>query len=274
MPLISLPSGEFYYESHGEGEPVVFVSGLGGDHGDWDWQLPSHTARHRCIVFDHRLIGTSRPAETAVAAVPYTLELLSADLASLLDGLGIEKAHIVGASMGGAVAQLFALSVPDRVTSLSLHSTLARASALLRLKLATQIELLKKLEVGEVLRSLAPLIWSEETLTQRQGVIEKFRASRSARGPGPSREVYALQAKALREFDVTGRLVGVTTPTLVTAGSDDALILPDDSRLIHRAISGSEFHLFAGCGHAALMEKADEFNAVSLDFLKRHGGRA
>jgi pimeloyl-ACP methyl ester carboxylesterase len=248
----------------------VFVSGLGGDHGDWGLQLPSHGKRFRCLVYDHRMIGQSRP-ESAPGG-PCTISLLAADLAELLGALGIRQAHVVGASMGGAVALAFALDFPRMVRSLGLHSTLARTSALFRLKLAVQRELLGKLEVAEVLYSLAPLIWSEETLTRRPQVIERFRESRRERGPLPTREAYDAQARALMEFDVLARLGEIRVPTLVTAGSDDALILPADSLLIHRGVRGSEMHVFEGCGHAALAEKAEEFNAVSMDFLARQGG--
>jgi 3-oxoadipate enol-lactonase len=273
MAMIALGEDQFYYETHGEGQPALFISGLGGDHDDWHWQLPAHAAALRCIVFDNRMVGKSGAGWSRETHAPYTLELLASDAARLLDALGIERAHVIGASMGGAIALHFALTYPRKVISLSLHSTIARTSALFRLKLATQVELLKKLEVRELLLSLAPWIWSEETLVHRRAVIESFRALRTARGLGLTREAYLLQAAALMEFDVLARLKELAVPVLVTAGSEDALIPPGESRLIHDAVIGSEFHVFPGCGHASLMENADQFNDVSLGFLGRNGGR-
>ena len=176
--------------------------------------------------------------------------------------------------MGGAIAQRLALDHPGRLLSLSLHSTLARMSARSRLRFETQLQLLEKVEVLDVLMSLAPMIWSERTLTERFHVIEAFRAARKEGGEIVSKEVYRLQLRALLGTDLLSRLGEIPVPVLVTAGADDLLIPPAESRLIHEAIPASRYHVFAGCGHATTMENARGFNMVSLDFLKKQAGRA
>jgi pimeloyl-ACP methyl ester carboxylesterase len=274
MPLIGVPTTTLYYETHGKGQPVLFVSGLGGDHNDWNWQLPSHAAEFQCILFDNRLVGKSRDEKAAAASSPYTIEALATDMANLLEALQIARAHVVSSSMGGAIAQMFALKYPRKALSLSLHSTIARTGELFRAKLQAQVELLKKLEVHELLFSLAPWIWSEETLRDRPATIESFRAFRKACGLAVSKEVYRMQAIALMEFDVAARLCEIAVPVLVTAGADDILIPPSESRRIHDAIAGSEFQVFPGCGHASLVEKPEQFNAVSLGFLRAAGRTA
>ncbi len=273
MPKILLGNDEFYYEQTGRGEPVVFISGMGGDHSDWRWQLPSHSRHFRCLCFDNRGIGESAGAAAGLGSGSYTLELLAKDVARLMDALGLEKAHIVGASMGGAIAQRFALDHPGRLLSLSLHSTLGRVSSLTRLKFDTQLYLLQKLEVVDVLMSLAPMIWAERTLSERRHIIEAFRSARREKGLPVGKEVYRLQAQALLGADFLPRLGEIRVPVLVTAGAEDGLIPAHESRLIHKAIPGSEYHLFAGCGHASTMENSRGFNAVSLKFLKKHGGQ-
>jgi pimeloyl-ACP methyl ester carboxylesterase len=122
--------------------------------------------------------------------------------------------------------------------------------------------------------SIAPMIWSERTLSQRPRVIEAFRAARRERGLQVSKEVYRLQATALLTADFLPRLGEISVPVLVTAGAEDGLIPTGESRLIHRAIPGSELHVFAGCGHASSIETTRGFNTVSLRFLQKNRGRA
>ena len=274
MPTVEARNGTFYYEKRGKGEALFFISGMGGDHRDWRWQLPSHAKHFTCYTFDCR--GSGRSAAAAAGHTPgtYTVELLADDLAGIMDALGIEKAHILGGSMGGVVAQAFALGYPERTVSLSLHSTFARVTGKMRAQFETELYLLGKLEVGDVLMSLAPLIWSERTLTERRYIIEKFRSDRRSAGIAVDRNVYGLQARLVLGVDYLGRLGGIKVPVLVTTGLDDGLVPPEESRLIHKAIPGSTLRVFPGCGHAVTAENPRGFNTVSLRFLKELRGRA
>lgn len=273
MPEMTLGRDTFHYETRGSGEPLIFISGMAGDHSAWDMQLSSHAKHYTCVTFDNRGIGGSADAAKGYSAETYTPELLADDVARLMDALGIGKAHIVGASMGGVIAQAFALSHPQRMVSLSLHSTFARVNGKMRCRFETELFLLKKVEVIDVLTSLAPLIWSERTLSERSHIIENFRASRKTKGMPVSKEVYELQGQAIMKTDFLSRLGQITVPVLITTGTDDGLVPPEESRLIHKAIPGSEYHLFSGCGHAVTFENPRGFNLVSLRFLRKHGGR-
>jgi pimeloyl-ACP methyl ester carboxylesterase len=274
MPEIKLGDDVFFYKQVGQGEPLVFISGLAGDHTAWDSQLASHARHFRCITFDNRGIGGSAKAMAGLGPESYTLKLLGDDVARLMDALGIAKAHVAGASMGGEIAQYFAINHPERLLSLSLHSTMGRVNAHTKLKFDVQLYLLQKLEVMDVQMSIAPMIWSEETLSKRYHVIEAFRAARKNAGPPASKEAYRLQSLALLGMDTLPRLGEIRVPVLVTAGADDGLVPASESALIHKAIPGSEYHVFKGCGHATTVENARGFNTVSLKFLKRCGGTA
>ncbi len=274
MPEIKLGNDVFFYKQSGQGEPLIFISGLAGDHSAWDSQVPSHARHFRCITFDNRGIGGSAKAMAGLGPEDYTLKLLGDDVAHLMDALKIEKAHIAGASMGGAIAQRFAIDHPGRLLSLSLHSTYARINAHTKLKFDVQLYLLQKLEVMDVQMSIAPMIWSEETLTKRFHIIEAFRAARKNAGPLASKETYRLQSLALLGMDFYPRLGEIRVPVLVTAGADDGLVPAAESALVHKAIPGSEYHVFRGCGHATTVENTRGFNTVSLKFLKRCGGTA
>lgn len=274
MPNIEVRNETFYYEKRGIGEALFFISGMGGDHRDWRWQLPSHARHFTCYTFDCRGAGISAAAALGQTADTYTAELLADDLAGIMDALGIGKAHILGGSMGGVVAQAFALRHPERLLSLSLHSTFARVTGKMRAQFETELYLLKKLEVGDVLMSLAPLIWAERTLTERLYIIDKFRADRRSGGIAVDKKVYELQGRLVLKVDYLSRLGSIKVPVLVTTGLDDGLVPPVESRLIHEAIPGSRLKVFAGCGHAVTVENPRGFNTVSLKFLKAQEGRA
>ncbi len=263
---------DLYYEIHGKGEPVIFISGLGSDHSLWHWQLPEYSQEFQCVVFDNRGIGRSTAGKECLTEEKYTLNILADDIAALMDKLEIEKAHIFGVSLGGIIAQQFAVMYPERLKTLSLHSTLGKSSTLFSLYFRSQTTLLDKLSVEELLLSQAPQIWSEETLEKRFDLITEFRNLKKDSVCPVSKEVYVLQVATCMNFNFLPQLGSLSVPVLVTAGSEDILILPRNSEAIHKAIPGSEYVVFDGCGHAALMEKYQEFNTVTLNFLKNNRG--
>ncbi|MBI9106637.1 MAG: alpha/beta hydrolase [Spirochaetales bacterium] len=269
MPKASVGGDEIYYEIYGEGEPVIFISGLGSDHTLWHWQVAEYSKEFQCIFFDNRGVGESTISPHYLNEDRLTMELLSEDVAGLMEQLEIEKAHIVGASMGGIIAQYFALAHPEKVITLSLHSTLAKSSPLVNMHFKTQIDLLQRLSMGELLISLAPVIWAEETLTSRLDLLKEFRSLKKDSVLPISKALYILQAHSCLYFDLLSQISKIDIPVLVTAGAEDILIHPRNSILIHHTITGSKYIEFEGCGHAALMEKHKEFNLRTMDFIRK-----
>ncbi|MEE8470206.1 MAG: alpha/beta hydrolase [Dehalococcoidia bacterium] len=121
MPTARIGDINVYYETYGEGQPLLLIAGLGADLTGWILQIPEFSRKYRVIVFDSR--GSGR---TDAPDMPYSIEMLADDTAGLLDALGVEKAHILGLSMGGCIAQELALKYPQRVKGLILAATLAR----------------------------------------------------------------------------------------------------------------------------------------------------
>ena len=131
MPFVRSHDTEIYYESQGEGPAILFAHGGGGNAASWFAQVAHFRASHRCIAFDHRGFGRSR-----WQAERFEPDLYADDARSVLDALGVERAHVSGLSLGSAVAQEMALRHPDRVATLQLHATWGRADEGFRSTLA------------------------------------------------------------------------------------------------------------------------------------------
>src|SRR5262245_40213109 len=122
MPKISLDGADFYYEMHGNGTPVVLVPGLGGIGSYWRPQVEALSTHFRVVLDDHRGVGRSTPVSGAQCVAQ-----MAADVRRLLDALGIARAHLVGHSLGGAVAQVLAIESPERLSSLVLCASWSKA---------------------------------------------------------------------------------------------------------------------------------------------------
>src|SRR5687768_10341378 len=121
MPNVALPGVDLYYADDGQGPPIVWLQGLGADHAAWTAQVFAFQSQFRCLRPDTRATGRTRDD-----GGPFTTADLARDIVALLDHLGIDAAHVVGLSFGGAIAQSVAIDFPDRVRRLVLAATFAR----------------------------------------------------------------------------------------------------------------------------------------------------
>src|ERR1700761_2866889 len=139
MPRISIGECSLYYERQGMGFPVLFISGLGGYASFWQDQVGAFAKRFEVITFDHRGIGQSDPARMG-----YTVERMTVDAIALLDALEIRRAHVIGHSTGGAVAQVMAIERPNRLASVVLSATWTKADAYFRRLYGLRKEILER----------------------------------------------------------------------------------------------------------------------------------
>jgi pimeloyl-ACP methyl ester carboxylesterase len=263
MPIQPIRSTDLYYELSGAGPPLVFISGLGSDHSAWDLQAPEFAQSYQCLTYDHRGIGSSPLGDLPE---PYRIELLADDLAELLDRLELDRVHMLGQSMGGTVAQAFALRYPERLLSLSLHVTWARAGARLRLILEEQLHYLELLDLPEVVRMLGPYVWSNAMLTDQMDVIRDFRQQR--RDATVPVETYRLQLRACLELDLLDRLSSLSVPALVTGAEEDWLVSAGHAREIASVLPNCRYHEFKQCGHAVSLERAVEFREITTAWIE------
>jgi pimeloyl-ACP methyl ester carboxylesterase len=254
-----------HYVEAGTGDPLVLIMGLGGDHLAWAFQMPAFSERHRVIAFDNRGVG-----QTDQPDGPYTTALMAADTVGLMDVLGIERAHVLGVSMGGMIAQELALSRPDRVRTLQLHCTYSRPDACLRARLAAARAERIALSREDALRSNLFWLLSRATYNERPEFVEAIVQSALANPHPQSLTGFVRQAEACLTHDTLERLPGIRVPTLVSAAAEDVLIPPALSRVVAERIATAAFRMIEGAAHAYFWERVDAFNAMCLEFLAAH----
>jgi len=265
VPYADLGGLRLYYEIQGSGNPLIMIMGLGADSSWWPPRLLSLLSREfRLIVFDNRGAGRSdKPDE------PYTVKDMAGDVVGLMDYLGVERAHILGVSMGGMIAQELAISHPERVSKLVLVSTGPGGSCgapprpeamehLLMDRAATPLEVI----VARTIEALFPREWLEK---HREEVEELAR--RISRHPIPAYS-YARQLEAAMSFDACDRLGLIKAPTLVVSGGKDLILPPENARVLAERIPKARLVIFEDSGHGLIVQRLDDFARLVADFLK------
>jgi 3-oxoadipate enol-lactonase len=270
MPTVTANGIRLFYQETGAADapPLVLIMGWGGDHTAWALQAPAFAAAHRVIALDNRGAGQSQVPEA-----PYTIAEMAEDVVGLMDALGIRRADICGASMGGMIAQELALRHPDRVRTLQLHCTTAGIDAYGRFLIDTLLAVKARGDHEEYVRAVMPWILCRKTMAERPDFI-RFWIDRALSYPYPvSLEGLTRQAQAIGGHDTRGRLGDIRMPTLITTGTEDILVPPGWSRELHAGIPGSSLHAIEDAGHLHFIEQAERFNAICLEFLTKHRGR-
>jgi pimeloyl-ACP methyl ester carboxylesterase len=262
MPKVRVGQIELFYEEDGHGKSIVWIHGLGIDHRVWGLQMPLFTRHFRCLAFDNRDAGQSDRSPNS-----YTIKTMADDAVGLMDALAIDKAHIVGLSMGGAIAQELAIAHPARVQRLVLVSTYTSSDrrgadvlnsfALMRTRFSRE----------EYARATSPWVFTyQDYLTP--GFVD-LAIVRFLEDPHfvPA-DVYVRQVEAALSHFTEDRLSRITAPTLIVAGDDDLLTPLRFARTLHEQIPDAKLAVIRDGGHALVLTHAEEFNRVVLSFLK------
>jgi len=265
---------DMYYEVHGTGDPLLLIMGLAADSTAWMFQVPEFEQHYRTIVFDNRGVGrTSKPAG------PYTMHQMADDAAGLLDALAVDRAHVVGVSMGGMIAQELAIRYPGRVRSLVLACTYPEPDAEIERNRRFTVEKLGgsvtsegELEVDfkavhpmDFLQQLLPTVFNPEFIARElPRLIQVFSGALQY---GFSMEAILGQVAAAMSHKATDRLHEIAVPTLVITGDADRLIPPANSDILAKHIPGAKLVRIAGGSHGFNFETPEVFNRAVLDFL-------
>lgn len=266
MPTVDIEGRTIYYEEHGKGEPLLGVMGLAADTLSWALQVPAFSERHRTVIFDNRDVGQSSYVEDH-----YEVADMSGDALALADVLELDRFHLLGVSMGGAIAQEMALAAPERVTTLTLAVTFASGGAYAR-KLAEQWGArVRKLTREEHLDELLLLTLSEGFFENAEAV--DFVRSVALNNPNPqSPEAFGRQLHASSRHRAGDRLGSLRMPVHVVGAEHDILIPVWKSREVAGLIPGSRLTVIEGAPHGLQLERAQEFNDSVLGFVAEHAG--
>jgi pimeloyl-ACP methyl ester carboxylesterase len=253
---------DLFYAEKGQGEPLVFLNGLSGDHLYWMGQLRAFGKHFRCLAPDNRDVGQTRGPGS-----PYTTADMAADVAGLLERLGLPPAHVVGLSLGGMVAQELALAAPERVKSLVLVDSLGRADEWFCGTLGA-FELIRRQVASTPAFFEAILPWwvgwrffeESERVTWLRWLL------RQTPYPQPL-DGFLRQLEATRRHDALGRLARVRCPALILVGADDAVCPPRYSERLREALPQAKLVVVPGVGHALPFEDPRAFTALLAEFL-------
>ncbi len=253
-----------HYEAIGRksSTPLLMIQGLGADKHLWDLQRYVFATRYRVVAHDNRGAGRSdKPFGS------YSLERMAEDAIAVLDDAGIETAHVVGASMGGAISQVLAILYPERIRSLSLVCTSCSNHQWRRDLLSSWADLARDEGMGAMTAQAARWVIGPRSLRRMWpafGWLGPIATSRPSHG-------FTAQVRAILDADDTLRdqLGAISVPTAVIVGNQDVLTPRGDSEELADLIPTAELSVLSGAAHGLMIEHATTFNRVLGDFLGR-----
>ena len=256
---------EIAYELRGAGDPIVMIHGAQGDQSMFNGMAADFASEYRVLTFDQRGSGLSGKPD-----MPYSIAMLADDTAALMDHLGIARAHIIGVSMGGMIAQEFALRHPQKVRSLVLGCTTPGGPNGIRLNVdaTSGAYSTRPMTAEERGKALAEAAFSKGYLAQHPEIITSMIEARRSRPIDTT--AFPHRMKAAVEHNTYDRLAEIRCPTLVITGKDDALISWENSRLLAERIKGAEQVILEPAGHCFWMEQPKESHAAIAGFIHRH----
>ncbi|MGH7312321.1 MAG: alpha/beta fold hydrolase [Candidatus Rokuibacteriota bacterium] len=264
MPKVRVGDIEMFYVEAGTGEPLLLIMGLSGDHLAWGFQMAALAERYRVIAFDNRGAG-----QTDAPDLPYTTRMMAEDTRGLMDVLDVERARVVGVSMGGMIAQELTLRHPHRVRALHLGCTLARPDPYLAALNATWQELRVQMGREPTLRAMGFWLFAAATYNERPEFVEMIVQNALANPHPQSVTGFLRQTEAVERHDTLDRLAEIRCPTLVSVGEEDILVPPRFSQQLAARVPGARLDLVPGGGHVYFWERPDVFNSLCLDFFSR-----
>jgi len=243
LPIIKVNDINMYYEIHGEGFPLVMILGLSCDVNWWTSEVIEAIAKNfKTIVFDNRGVGRTDKPE-----MDYSIKMFADDTIGLMDALKIQKAHILGFSMGGFIAQEITLNYPERVENLVLCSTHCGGAK----SLAPSNEVMNFLinppdDVIELNNGFIPLLFTKIFIENNPEFIESYK-QQMLKIP-IQLSSYRRQLKAM-SFNPGRRLKEIKTPTLILHGKEDILLPPGNAEVLAKNISGSKMIMLDNAAH-------------------------
>jgi len=264
MPKVKVDDIQIYYEVKGEGFPLVMIMGLGRNSESWDPRLVEGLSKNfKLLMFDNRGAG-----RTDISNSEYTIKLLADDTAGLMNTSGISKAHILGISMGGMIAQELVLNHPEKVAKLVLCSTCSGGSKAVQpsQKVSEMLTAdVSTMSPEEYYRKIyLPLVYTDDFIEENPDFV-KLHVQKSLRYP-ISKAAYMRQLDAIGKFNTYERLQQIKAPTLVLHGRKDVLVPSENGAILAEAIPNAELVYLEKSAHFLAEEMREVIN-VLIDFL-------
>jgi aminoacrylate hydrolase len=255
--------GGLHYETHGpaDGEPLILSPGLGGSGGYWTPNLAALAARYRVIAYDHR--GTGRSERDSPP--PASVDAMADDMIVLMDGLGIERAHVIGHAAGGVMGLALALRAPGRLRTLIVVNGWSKPDPHFARCFETRLALLRDSGPEAYVRAqpifLYPASWasahSQRLDAEAGGHLAHF----------PAREMVEARIAALRAFDIDDRLGEIAVPVLLLVAEDDMLVPAPCSHRLAAGIPGATLASMPWGAHSCNVTRPQEFDRLVLGWL-------
>jgi len=251
------------WERHGSGTPLLLIHGLGYARWGWEPVLPGLAERFDVILFDNRGIG-----ESDAPPGPYTAAEMADDAIQVLDEAGVGRAHVVGTSLGGMVAQELALGHPDRVDRLVLACTTPggpKAHPMPQRTLTLMAEAATR-EPAVALRRFVENALAPATVAEHPELVDRILAHRIATAQAPV--AWAAQAAAGATFDAFERLGALAARALVQHGDEDVVVDPRNADLLVELLPDARLERLQGTGHLFFWEAPERFVSSVSAFLE------
>lgn len=262
MPHLLSNNINIYYESYGHGQPLILISGLGGDRTFWQASIGVLSAKFRVIIFDTRGIGRTDAPEG-----PYGMEMFADDLAGLMDALQMPRAHVLGFSMGGQIALQFALKYPERINKLIIAASCAKLNTQIRLYVDAVLDVYEGgISTKQMFELIAPWLFSNGFLSiPGNEVYLQYDESDPEQQP-----LYAWknQYLAQRAFDITSRLKDIKASPLIITGELDVFAQLSDAKTLQEGLIGSTLAVIPRAGHLFNFERPETFHDTVLNYLR------
>src|SRR5271154_995667 len=265
MPFVENQGAKIYWDEEGSGEPLLLIMGLSYPSYMWHRTRPVLAQSYRTIALDNRGVGQSD-----VPAGVYSIALMASDAAAVLDAANVQTAHVFGVSMGGMIAQEFALQYPGRVRSLVLGCTASGGPHAVQAKPEVLQTLMRRdLNPVEATEAIIPIIYDPHTSRQLIDEDMKIRMQHY-----PTAEGYMAQLQAIMMWEAYSRIDTIKVPTLVIHGKTDLLVPPGNGEKIAAKIPGAKLLMLDDASHIFATDKEAETNKAILDFLAEQSGSA
>jgi len=259
MPTLLSNNIHLYYETHGQGQPLVFIHGLGSSTQDWVAQVAEFSPSYQVITFDLRGHGQSDKPDG-----PYAMPMFAADLAGLLQTLGIGPAHVVGISLGGAVAFQFALDHPARVKTLTIVNSAPTMGdqAAAQQEIDRRVGIVQQLGMRAMGQALSPNLFPKpEHAALRETFVERWAAN--------DPRAYIEATRSMLDWDVVKELGSIHCPTLVIAADADYSPVAV-KEWYAKLMPNAQLVVIPDAHHATPIEQPQPFNQVLDHFLAAH----